>query len=92
MLYIDGKLDAQSGIRGIKLNASQGRLCIASACPGDFLPGQIDDVGVFNLALKEGDIKSIMDKGLKKVLGVGGGTAVSPTGKLTTIWAATKAQ
>ena len=89
LLYIDGKLDAQSGIGGIKFNDPQGKLCIASACPGDFLPGQIDDVAVFNVALKEGDIKSIMDKGLKKVLDA---AAVSPMGKLTTIWAATKAQ
>ena len=53
------------------------------------MPGQIDDVAVFNVALKEGDIKSIMDKGLKKVLDA---AAVSPMGKLTTIWAVTKAQ
>ena len=88
-LYIDGKLNAQSGIAKIKFNDSEGKLCIASTCTRDFLPGQIDDVGVFNVALKEGDIKSIMDKGLKKVLDA---AAVSPVGKLTTIWAATKAQ
>ena len=88
-LYIDGKLNAQSGIAKIKFNDSEGKLCIASTCTRDFLPGQIDDVGVFNVALKEGDIKSIMDKGLKKVLDA---AAVSPMGKLTTIWAVTKAQ
>ena len=88
-LYIDGKLNAQSGIAKIKFNDSEGKLCLASTCTRDFLPGQIDDVGVFNVALKEGDIKSIMDKGLKKVLDA---AAVSPMGKLTTIWAVTKAQ
>ena len=89
LLYIDGKLNAQSGIAKIKFNDSEGKLCIASTCTRDFLPGQIDDVAVFNVALKEGDIKSIMDKGLKKVLDA---AAVSPMGKLTTIWAVTKAQ
>ena len=88
-LYINGKLIARNWIDRIKFNDSEGKLCIASACPGDFLPGQIDDVAVFNVALKEGDIKSIMDKGLKKVLDA---AAVSPMGKLTTIWAVTKAQ
>ena len=89
LLYIDGKLNAQSSIAGIKFNDSLGKLCIASTCTRDFLPGQIDDVAIFNVMLKEEDIKSIMNEGLKKALDA---AAVSPTGKLTTIWAATKAQ
>jgi len=89
LLYIDGKLNAQSSIAGIKFNDSLGKLCIVSACTRDFLPGQIDDVAIFNVTLKEEDIKSIMNEGLKKALDA---AAVSPTGKLTTIWAATKAQ
>ena len=94
LLYIDGKLDIQKTIEKVKFTASQKRLCIASGCGGknSFWLGQIDDVGVFNVALKEGDVKSIMNEGLRKALGVGGATAVSPTGKLATIWASTKAQ
>ena len=94
MLYIDGKLDAQKSIAAIKFTASEKKLCIASACgaKNSFVPGQIDDVAVFNVALKEGDVKSVMNEGLREALGVGATTAVSPTGKLTTIWAATKAQ
>jgi hypothetical protein len=43
--------------------------------------GLIDEVGIFNVALTEDDIKDIMNKGLEGV------TAVSPSGKLTTTWA-----
>jgi len=91
-LYIDGKLIARNWIDRIKFNDSEGKLCIASNCTRYFLSGQIDDVAVFNVALKEGDIKSIMNDGLRKALDVGAVPAVSPMGKLTTIWAATKAQ
>jgi hypothetical protein len=42
--------------------------------------GLIDEVGIFNVALTEDDIKDIMNKGLEGV------TAVSPSGKLTTTW------
>ena len=96
LLYIDGELSAQSDIAEIKFDPPQGEICIASACEienagqgaRDFFAGAIDDVGVFNVALKEGDIKNIMNKGLRRM----GLLEVSPGGKLTTIWAATKAQ
>ncbi len=47
------------------------------------LDGAVDEVAVFNVALEEKDIQDSMNKGLERVLGF---TAVSPSGKLTTIW------
>ena len=78
LLYIDGELSAQSDIAEIKFDPPQGEICIAGACDPradpklpiagqgarDFFSGQIDDVGIFNVALKEGDIKNIMNRGL----------------------------
>ena len=40
----------------------------------------VDEVGIFNVALLEDEIKSIMTKGLKSI------AAVSRAGKLTTVW------
>ena len=47
--------------------------------------GIIDEVAIFNVALTEDDIKSIMTKGLKSV------SAVSPAGKLASVWSTIKA-
>ena len=55
-------------------------LLIGSGYAGKFR-GIIDDVAIFNVVLSEDDIKSIMNNGLEKA------AAVSPAGKLTTIWA-----
>ena len=49
--------------------------------------GLIDEVAIFNVALKEEDIKAIINKGLEAALDIDIITAVSPTGKLTTTWA-----
>jgi len=51
--------------------------------------GIIDEVGVFNKALTESDIKGIMTEGLDMMLGI---TAVDLSGKLTTTWAGIKVQ
>jgi len=48
---------------------------------GAFLPAIIDDVAIFNVALTDHDIKTIMNDGLSSM------TAVSPSGKLATAWA-----
>ena len=52
--------------------------------------GLIDDVAIFNVALKEEDIQTIKNKGLEKTLGII--NAVYPTSKLTTIWGSIKAE
>jgi hypothetical protein len=53
---------------------------------GYYTPGIIDEVVIFNVALEQADIQSIMDKGLSGVL------AVSPAGKLAFEWAKIKTQ
>jgi hypothetical protein len=54
---------------------------------GEFFHGIIDEVAVFNEALSEDHIKSIMDLGLSVVT-----TSVSPSGKIATAWASIKVQ
>ena len=49
--------------------------------------GLIDEVAVFNVALTEDDIKSIMKNGIAKATGI---AAVSPAAKLATTWASIK--
>ncbi|MBC8472894.1 MAG: LamG domain-containing protein [Planctomycetes bacterium] len=51
-----------------------------------YFNGLIDDVGIFNVALTEDDIKYIMTKGLSIT------SVVYPSGKLTTTWGNIKAQ
>jgi hypothetical protein len=51
--------------------------------------GLIDEVAVFNVALTEDDIVSIMNNGLEETIGL---AAVLPKDKLVTIWASIKAQ
>ena len=48
--------------------------------------GILDEIAIFNIALTEDDIKTIMTEGLERTL------AVSPAGKLSTTWASIKAQ
>ena len=54
---------------------------------GRFINGVIDEVGFFNIALTDDDIKSIMIDGLPKAAGL---TAVDPLSKLTTTWGSIK--
>ena len=88
-LYVDGARRAQTTIAGLEFNETLGRLCVGNKCPGDVLPGAIDEVAVFNAALTEKDVQEIMNEGLEGALGL---TAVEPAGKLATIWGAVKAQ
>ena len=47
------------------------------------LSGNGDDVAMFSGILSEADLKTLMDEGVGKVLGV---APVEPMGKLTTMW------
>ncbi len=49
--------------------------------------GLIDDVGIFNVALSKADVKTVMDKGLGRSLGI---LPVMPKNQLTTVWARIK--
>jgi len=51
------------------------------------ISGLIDEVGFFNVALTQDDIKSIMNDGLARTTGF---EAVAPSGKLTTTWGSIK--
>ena len=52
---------------------------------GAFLGAIIDDVAIFSVALDDGDIETLMNDGLKTA------ADIEPAGKLTTTWAAIKA-
>ena len=89
-LYVDGKLDtALGGVSSI--SASDSTVTIGAPNSngwGTGFNGLIDEVAVFNVALLEEDILTLMKKGLKKTLI----TAVSPSGKLATTWGDLKQQ
>ena len=51
----------------------------------EFWQGRIDEVAIFNIALTEDDVKNFMDNGLAAL-------AVSPSGKLASMWGNIKVQ
>ena len=63
-------------------------LMIGAASPNgyDGIDGLIDDVGLFDVALNQNQLQTIMDEGLVKYL------AVTPRGRLATSWAHIKAK
>jgi len=63
--------------------------CTPQGAEFDF-SGIMDEIAVFDVALTEDDIKSIMNNGLAKALGMV--AAVDSSGKLTTTWATIKAR
>ena len=85
-MYKDGKVTATAGWAKCGAHPcgdsspSALNLFIGHGYAGKFR-GIIDEVAIFNVVLSEDDIESVMENGLK------GAAAVSPAGKLTTIWA-----
>ncbi|MCD6507221.1 LamG domain-containing protein [Candidatus Poribacteria bacterium] len=86
-LYVDGKFvssgpnDVRPEERGLLIGSG---LCpVGHGCDKGYFKGIIDDVGIFNEVLEEGDLKKIMEKGLGSVLGI---VAVDPSGNLPIIW------
>ena len=55
----------------------------------DYYNGTLDEVALLSVVLTEDEIKSIVNDGLERALGI---AAVSYAGKLTTTWASVKAQ
>ena len=53
---------------------------------GNNFVGVIDEVAIFDVALSEADIKSIVDNGLVAALGLDGPASVKPSDKVTTTW------
>ncbi len=83
-LYVDGEPVADKKV-GKADDKPDGEIWLASwKNPGWSFRGFIDEVGVFNAPLTDDNIKHVMNNGLEKAL------AVSPTGKLASIWAHVK--
>ena len=69
-IYVDGVMEAE--VESTGPDASQGDLTIGASLYGMFpTRGVIDDVGLFNVALGDDDIKEIMTGGLGTALGTG---------------------
>jgi len=86
-LYVNGELFKTSGGGGGVIEAANGLRIGASGTIGEVFNGIIDDVGIFNVALSENDIKDIYNKGLGMATGI---AAVESSGKLATTWAVIK--
>ena len=87
--YLDGvEVDNFSGNTGAILGAESalGNM-VGVSDTGRFFDGLIDEAAIFNQALEDGDINTIMNDGLARSMGL---TAVFPAGKLTTTWASIK--
>jgi len=88
-IYVDGEFKGQStrtGTLATPVNAQIGRGEQKDLNANPF-NGIIDDVAFFSVVLEAGDIKTLMDQGLKESLGL---AAVDLSGKLTTTWAGVK--
>jgi hypothetical protein len=88
-IYRDGVQIAQS-IRPGKITGNENPLCIGSRNGGSVFPGLIDEVGIFNVALEEEDIKSIIENGLE--IAVFGKVSVEPHTALAVTWGQMKAE
>lgn len=90
-LYVDGALDVQAGFTDDP-DTPAGPLGIGAGGIGGTVgpvAGVLDEAAVFNVALAEEDVSSIMNDGLAVALGI---TAVSPLIKLSTAWGKLKAR
>lgn len=88
-LYLDGKLVATGAGDSPVYNDATSVNIGKDPWYKLYYNGSLDDIALFNIALSEDDIKSIVSDGLGKVLGL---AAVSPAGKLATTWASIKAK
>ncbi len=86
-LYVDAQFKAKGPN---KVGAPEKGLLIGSGlcpaghgCDEGYFQGIVDDVAMFSDALSEGDLETIMEEGVGKVLGV---APVEPTGKLAITW------
>lgn len=83
-LWVDGKMEAELDFDTESgYGNSEGVFHIGRHFDR-YTAGIIDDIALFNVALDEDDMQSIMDDGLMTL------TAVEAAGKLTTTWASVK--
>ena len=85
-IWIDGKMEAEVDFdKNDGYGTSDGVLHIARHFDR-YTAGIIDDVALFDVALSEDDMNTIMDNGVEEA------AAVEPVNKLTTTWAKIKRQ
>ncbi len=85
-LWVDGKMEAELDFdKNDGYGTGEGVFHIARHFDR-YTAGIIDDVGLFNVALSEDDMNTIMDNGIEE------SAAVEPVNKFTTTWAKIKRQ
>ncbi len=80
MIYVDGKIAAEKELRE-KIRLSVNAATTIASGPNGLFKGIVDEVALFDLALSEGDVNRIINRGLQPAI-----FAVFPLDKLTTIW------
>jgi len=88
-LYVNGKEDGSISFSGDIIVTGQPVRIGGGANPGAaayHIPGIIDEVVIFNVALEEKDVQTLMSEGVSRAL------AVSHAGRLTTCWGQVKGQ
>lgn len=88
VLYVNGER-AGASTRPGNIAGTNNPVEIGRWGGGSYFVGIIDEAAIFNVALGEDDLKTIMEHGLSDTLG--GLASVAPTNKLTTTWATLKA-
>ena len=91
-MFMNGKLDWKGGDEPGKVRAANEHVLIGGwsiHALEQWYNGQIDEVAIFNVALDEDDIQTIMEKGLNEALGR---LAVSSVGRLAATWGLIKTQ
>ena len=82
--YVDGKMEGEAVLKDVP-DTNDEPLVIGAITPEvNFFTGIIDEVGLFNIALTEDELKMIQEMGLIRALGV------SLSEKLTTTWSTIK--
>ena len=82
-IYIDGEVASEMVINKTPLDADSGPVFIGrdSCCAGRLGNALIDEVAIFNVALEQADIKTLMKNGLSQTA-----FDVAAEGKMTTTW------
>jgi len=84
ILYVDGIEDARTP-RNVTPDTAKTVITIGSWVGGGWLQGALDEVALFNNALKPNELKSVITNGLAS-------KPVDPKGKVAATWAAFKAR
>lgn len=82
-IIIDGELKTSQPVAGFTLGNEQQTSWLATDRGGWISACVIDDVGLFNIALTEENVKNIMRNGIAKVTGI---VSVDVLGSLATSW------